>query len=99
MFSKFDANIQCDETTAYEPTSADWAEYSEWVQEIEAAEDQAEPIDEFELEFDGEFDDDLELDDYGVEFPSEPWDDDYSGDDPVDMYAAEWENYALRDWD
>ena len=46
-----------------------------------------------------EFDDDLELDDYGVEFPSEPWDDDYSGDDPVDMYAAEWENYALRDWD
>ena len=33
------------------------------------------------------------------EYPQEPWDDDYSDYDPVDMYAAEWENYALRDWD
>ena len=33
------------------------------------------------------------------EYPQEPWDDDYTDYDPVDMYAAEWENYALRDWD
>ena len=33
------------------------------------------------------------------EYPQEPWDDDYSDYDPVDMYAAEWENYAMRDWD
>ena len=32
-------------------------------------------------------------------YPQEPWDDDYTDYDPVDMYAAEWENYALRDWD
>ena len=32
-------------------------------------------------------------------YPQEPWEDDYSDLDPVDMYGAEWENYALRDWD
>ena len=32
-------------------------------------------------------------------YPQEPWEDDYSDYDPVDMYGAEWENYALRDWD
>ena len=32
-------------------------------------------------------------------YPQEPWEDDYTDYDPVDMYGAEWENYALRDWD
>ena len=109
MFSKFDTSIQSDELASYEPTQADWDEYSAWLDEQEAGEefqlsapegwDAIEADDSIgELDTLDGFDDELEAL-YGVEYPSEPWDDDYSDIDPVDMYAAEWENYALRDWD
>ena len=111
MFSKFDTNIQSDELTSYEPTAADWEEYNAWLEEQEAPM----PLPEdFQLTAPEGWDDDaddsigeldtidwptlMEDEDPSL-YPQEPWDDDYSDYDPVDMYAAEWENYALRDWD
>ncbi len=100
MFSKFDAQITCDETANYEPTAADWAEYHEWLEEQEAGEPMPEPED-FQLSAPEGWEDDDELsigeldtidgypDDelYGVEYPSEPWDDNYND------YSA-WEEYC-----
>ena len=37
MFSKFDSQINCEEVSNYEPTSADWEEYHNWLQEMEAS--------------------------------------------------------------
>ena len=95
MFSKFDINIQSEELAPVEPTQADWEEYHAWLVEQEAAEPELEPMD-----FDPHRDFYAEMEDEDPTlYPQEPWDDDYSDYDPVDMYAAEWENYALRDWD
>ena len=94
MFSKFDTNIQSEELAPVEPTQADWEEYHAWLEEQEAAEPELEPMD-----FDPHRDFYAEMDEDPNLYPQEPWDDDYSDYDPVDMYAAEWENYALRDWD
>ena len=95
MFSKFDSHIQSDELAAVEPTQADWEEYHAWLEEQEAAEPELPPMD-FDPHRD--FYAGMEEEDPSL-YPQEPWDDDYSDYDPVDMYAAEWENYALRDWD
>ena len=86
MFSKFDINIQSDELASYEPTQADWEEFAAWADEQDAIEELAALEDEL-YEHDPN------------PYPQEPWEDDYSDLDPVDMYGAEWENYALRDWD
>ena len=95
MFSKFDTDIQSEELAPVEPTQADWEEYHAWLEEQEAAEPELPPMD-----FDPHRDFYAEMEDEDPsEYPQEPWDDDYSDYDPVDMYAAEWENYALRDWD
>jgi len=94
MFSKFDTNIQSEELAPVEPTQADWEEYHAWLEEQEAAEPELEPSG-----FDPHRDFYAEMDEDPNLYPQEPWDDDYSDYDPVDMYAAEWENYALRDWD
>ena len=95
MFSKFDTNIQSEELAPVEPAQADWEEYHAWLEEQEAAEPELEPSD-----FDPHRDFYAEMEDEDPSlYPQEPWDDDYSDYDPVDMYAAEWENYALRDWD
>ena len=95
MFSKFDTNIQSEELAPVEPAQADWEEYHAWLEEQEAAEPELPPMD-----FDPHRDFYAEMDDEDPsEYPQEPWDDDYTDYDPVDMYAAEWENYALRDWD
>jgi len=95
MFSKFDTNIQSEELAPVEPVQADWEEYHAWLEEQEAAEPELPPMD-----FDPHRDFYAEMDDEDPsEYPQEPWDDDYTDYDPVDMYAAEWENYALRDWD
>ena len=94
MFSKFDTNIQSDELAAVEPTQADWQEYQEWLESQDAEEPELEPMD-----FDPHRDFYAEMDEDPSLYPQEPGDDDYSDYDPVDMYAAEWENYALRDWD
>ena len=95
MFSKFDTNIQSDELAPVEPTQADWEEYHAWLEEQEAAEPELEPsgFDPHRDFYAGMEDEDPS------EYPQEPWDDDYTDYDPVDMYAAEWENYAMRDWD
>ena len=95
MFSKFDINIQSEELAPVEPTQADWEEYHAWLEEQEAAEPELE-LSSFDPHRD--FYAGMEDEDPS-EYPQEPWDDDYSDYDPVDMYAAEWENYALRDWD
>ncbi len=93
MFSKFDTDIQSEELAPVEPTQADWEEYHAWLEEQEAAEPELPPMD-----FDPHRDFYAEMDDEDPsEYPQEPWDDDYTDYDPVDMYAAEWENYALRD--
>ena len=95
MFSKFDTNIQSEELAPVEPAQADWEEYHAWLEEQEAAEPELPPMD-----FDPHRDFYAEMEDEDPnQYPQEPWDDDYSDYDPVDMYAAEWENYALRDWD
>ena len=95
MFSKFNTSIQSEELVAVEPTQADWNEYHEWLESQEAAEPELEPMD-----WDPHRDFYAEMDDEDPsEYPQEPWDDDYTDYDPVDMYADEWENYALRDWD
>ena len=90
MFSKFDTNIQSDELA---PLSlrADWEEYHVWRRSRRP------PSLSLSLSFDPHRDY-AKMED---EDPSstEPWDDDYTDYDPVDMYAAEWENYAMRDWD
>ena len=98
MFSKFDINIQSEELAPVEPTQADWEEYHAWLEEQEAAEPLPEPEPELS-DFDPHRDFYAEMDEDPSLYPQEPWDDDYSDYDPVDMYAAEWENYALRDWD
>ena len=36
----------------------------------------------------------MEEEDPGL-YPQEPWDDDYTDYDPVDMYAAEWRTWGL----
>ena len=95
MFSKFDVQLSSDEVTPVEPMQADWEEYHAWLEEQEAAEPELEPSG-----FDPHRDFYAEMEDEDPsEYPQEPWDDDYTDYDPVDMYAAEWENYALRDWD
>ena len=95
MFSKFDTNIQSDELASHEPTQADREEYQAWLEEQEAAEPEL-PL----MDFDPHRDFYAEMEDEDPsEYPQEPWDDDYSDYDPVDMYAAEWENYAIREWD
>jgi len=95
MFSKFDTDIQSEELAPVEPTQADWEEYHAWLEEQEAAEPELEPSG-----FDPHRDFYAEMEDEDPsEYPQEPWDDDYTEYDPVDMYAAEWENYAVREWD
>ena len=95
MFSKFDTNIQSEELAPVEPAQADWEEYHAWLESQEAAEPELPPMD-----FDPHRDFYAEMEDEDPsQYPQEPWDDDYSDYDPVDMYGAEWENYALRDWD
>lgn len=49
MFSKFDAQINTDDATVYEPTAADWAEYHEWLDEQEANMPLPEPEADFQL--------------------------------------------------
>ena len=99
MFSKFDDHIMSDELVSHEPTQADWEEYHAWLEEQEAAEPLPEPEPELS-DFDPHRDFYAGMEDEDPsEYPQEPWDDDYSDYDPVDMYAAEWENYAMRDWD
>ena len=91
MFSKFDDHIQSDELSAADLYEAQ----AEWEAEQEAAEPELPPMD-----FDPHRDFYAEMEDEDPnQYPQEPWDDDYSDYDPVDMYGAEWENYALRDWD
>ena len=100
--NKFSTQIHMEET-AYEPTQADWAEYHEWLEEQEAGEPMPEQEefqlsapkgwDAIEADdsigaldtVDG-FDDELEMV-YGVEYPSEPWDDDYND-------HSAWEEYC-----
>jgi len=95
MFSKFDVQLSSDEVTPVEPMQADWEEYHAWLEEQEAAEPELEPSG-----FDPHRDFYAEMEDEDPsEYPQEPWDDDYTEYDPVDMYAAEWENYAVREWD
>ena len=95
MFSKFDVQLSSDEVTPVEPMQADWEEYHAWLEEQEAAEPELEPSG-----FDPHRDFYAEMEDEDPsEYPQEPWDDDYTNYDPVDMYAAEWENYAVREWD
>ncbi len=97
MFSKFDDHISSEELVSYEPTQADWEEYSAWLEEQEAGEPEPSPED--WNAFDGHLDFYAEDADDPNPYPQEPWEDDYTDYDPVDMYGAEWENYALRDWD
>ena len=49
MFSKFDSQINCEEVSNYEPTSADWEEYHNWLQDMEASTPTPEPEEEFRL--------------------------------------------------
>ena len=49
MYSKFDSQINCEEVSNYEPTPADWEEYHNWLQEIEASTPTSEPEEEFQL--------------------------------------------------
>ena len=95
MFSKFDDHISSEELVSYEPTQADWEEYNAFLEEQEAGEPLPEPED-FNA-FDGHLD--LYHQDDPNPYPQEPWEDDYTDLDAVDMYGAEWENDALRGWD
>ena len=49
MYSKFDSQINCEEVSNYEPTPADWEEYHNWLQEMEASTPTSEPEEEFRL--------------------------------------------------
>ena len=87
MFSKFDDHIQSDELAAVEPTQADWDEYQAWLEEQEAAEPEPE-LSDFDPHLDFYRDMEEAYDDY----------DEYEYDER-DLYGAEWENYAVREWD
>ncbi len=97
MFSKFDVQLSSDEMVSYEPTQADLEEYHAWLEEQEAGEPEPSPED--WNAFDGHLDFYAEGSDDPNPYPQEPWEDDYTDLDPVDMYGAEWENDALRGWD
>tara|TARA_R100001163_G_scaffold40149_1_gene30458 strand:+ start:1231 stop:1497 length:267 start_codon:yes stop_codon:yes gene_type:complete len=88
MFSKFDTNIQSDELAAVEPTQADLQEYQEWLESQEAAEPELEL-----MEFDPHLDFYRDME--------ESYDDEYAEYEyqERDLYGAEWENYAVREWD
>ena len=58
MFSKFDSQINCEEICDYEPTSADWEEYHNWLQDMEASTPTPEPEEEFRLSAPEGWDDD-----------------------------------------
>ena len=88
MFSKFDTNIQSDELAPVEPTQADWDEYQAWLEEQEAAEPEPE-LSDFDPHLDFYRDMEEAYDDY----------DEYEEYDERDLYGAEWENYAVREWD
>ena len=88
MFSKFDDHIMSDELVSHEPTQADWEEYHAWLEEQEAAEPELEPSG-FDPHLDFYRDMEEAYDDY----------DEYEEYDERDLYGAEWENYAMRDWD
>ena len=85
MFSKFDTNIQSEELVSHEPTQADWDEYQAWLEEQEAEE----PLSTFDPHLDFYRDMEEAYDDY----------DEYEEYDERDLYGAEWENYAVREWD
>ena len=91
MFSKFDTNIQSDELAAVEPTQADWQEYQEWLESQEAAEPELEL-----MEFDPHLDFYRDMEEAYEEYEEY---DEYENYNERDLYGAEWENYALRDWD
>lgn len=88
MFSKFDTNIQSDELAYHEPTQADREEYQAWLEEQEAAEPEL-PLMDFDPHLDFYRDMEEAYDEY----------DEYEEYDEHDLYGAEWENYAVREWD
>ena len=84
MFSKFDTNPQSDELTAADLYDAQ----AEW--EAEQYEWTEEAIAwEEGMHPDNLYDDDP--------YDGEMWEDTY--DDPIDLYGAEWDNHAVREWD
>ena len=91
MFSKFDTNIQSDELAPVEPTQADWEEYHAWLEEQEAAEP------ELELSsFDPHLDFYRDMEEAYEEYEEYDECENYN---ERDLYGAEWENYAVREWD
>jgi hypothetical protein len=95
MFSKFDVQLSSDEVTPVEPMQADWEEYHAWLEEQEAGEPDPSPED--WNAFDGHLDfyaDCEEAYDNACD-QGHDWDD-Y---DEADLYGAECENFAVREWD
>ena len=90
MFSKFDANIQSDELSAadlYEAQAAWEADQADHEVEYEWTEEAI--AWEEGMHPDNLYDDDP--------YDGEMWEDTY--DDPIDLYGAEWDNHAVREWD
>tara|TARA_Y100000590_G_scaffold331907_1_gene377252 strand:+ start:1042 stop:1308 length:267 start_codon:yes stop_codon:yes gene_type:complete len=88
MFSKFDTNPQSEEFLPADLYEAQ----AEWEAE-QAAEE------EFQLSAPEGFESDDDSIGELSTFQSFDWDDDAEYYDEVDLYGAEWENYAVREWD